>query len=85
MKMAPDVVTAKPLPNFMVEVVFDNGEKGVFDVKPHLNRGGVFQKLKEESYFNGVKAYFGVVSWYDEVDIDPDTVYAEPKRVVIGN
>lgn len=81
MYIAPRVVDAKPFPDYKVKVKFKNGEEGIFDVKPYLNAGTVFKKLQELSYFNGVKAMFGTISWYDEVDFDPDRVFIETKRI----
>lgn len=81
MYIAPKVAEAKPLPDYKVKVRFDNGEEGIFDAKPYLNAGPVFTKLKDISYFNGVKAIHGVVSWYDEVDFSPTMVFEETKRL----
>lgn len=81
MKIVPDVIEAKPLAEYKVAVFFENGEKGIFDVKPHFNRGAVFQKLRDISYFNGVKALYGVISWYNEVDIAPSITYEETIRI----
>ena len=78
--IVPEVIEAKPLSDYKVKVKFMNGDEGIFDVKPYLEVGPAFIKLKDFSYFNGVKAIFGVVSWYDEVDFAPQLVFEESKR-----
>jgi hypothetical protein len=57
-----------------VEVV--GGRKGVFDLKPYLDRG-VFRELKDVHYFNQVGILFGAVTWPHEQDIAPETLLAE--------
>ena len=70
-----DVTTVKPLSDYRIYVELANGRKGVFDVKPYLNRG-VFDELKNEHYFKRVGIVFGAVTWPNEQDIAPETLLA---------
>lgn len=71
-----DVKTVKPLENYRIYVELENNQKGIFDLKPYLNRG-VFQELKNINYFNQVDILFGAVTWPNEQDIAPETLLEE--------
>ena len=42
-----DVKTVKPLPEYRLYVEIEDGRRGIFDMKPYLERG-VFRELKDE-------------------------------------
>jgi Protein of unknown function (DUF2442) len=42
-----DVKVVKPLPDYRLYVEVQDGRKGVFDVKPYLEKG-VFRELKDD-------------------------------------
>jgi hypothetical protein len=68
-----DVTLVKPLPDYRIYVELKNGKKGVFDMKPYLDKG-VFQELKNINYFNQVDIFLGAVTWPNEQDIAPETL-----------
>jgi hypothetical protein len=74
--MNPDIIKAVPEENYTVRVWFENGESGVFDVKPYLGRG-IFMELRDLSIFNSVRPSMGTIQWANEADICPDTVYLD--------
>jgi hypothetical protein len=69
----------KNLGDYKLEIFFDNGKKGIVDLKDYIKKGGVFSRFSDIEYFK--KAYinkeFGVLCWPDEVDIAPETIYSE--------
>jgi len=71
-----DAKVVKPLPDYRIFVEVADGRKGVFDMKPYLERG-VFRELKNVHYFNQVSIVFGAVTWPHEQDIAPETLWAE--------
>ena len=71
-----DVKTVKPLPDYRIYVEIEDGRKGIFDLKPYLDRG-VFRELRDVRYFNQVGILFGAVTWPNEQDIAPETLLAE--------
>lgn len=71
-----DVKTVKPLPSYRIYVEIEDGRKGIFDLKPYLDRG-VFRELRNVHYFNQVSILFGAVTWPNEQDIAPETLLAE--------
>ncbi|MGC8775614.1 MAG: DUF2442 domain-containing protein [Chlorobaculum sp.] len=66
----------KPLPDYCIYVEIEDGRRGVFDMKPYLDRG-VFRELRDEHYFNQVGILFGAVTWLHEQDIAPETLIEE--------
>ncbi len=71
-----DVTLVKPLPEYRIYVELEDGRKGVFDLKPYLERG-VMRELRNEQYFKRVGIQFGAVTWPNEQDIAPETLLAE--------
>ena len=74
--MNPRVKNVIPLQEYLLELIFTNDEKKVFDLKPYLNFG-IFAELKNQDLFNTVKASCGTVVWANGIDICPDTIYLE--------
>lgn len=68
------VKDAKALEPYKVLITFTNGEKKVFDASPYLDFG-VFTALKDPVFFAKVKPCMGTISWPNEIDLCPDTVY----------
>ena len=71
-----DAKVVKPLPDYRLYVEVEDGRRGVFDMKPYLDRD-VFRELKDEHYFNQVGILFGAVTWPHEQDIAPETLIEE--------
>ena len=71
-----DVKTVRPLTDYRIYVEIENGQKGIFDLKPYLERG-IFRELKNIHYFKQVGILFGAVTWPHEQDIAPETLLAE--------
>lgn len=71
-----DVKSVKPLPDYRIYVEIEDGRRGIFDMKPYLDRG-VFRELQNVHYFNQVSILFGAVTWPNEQDIAPETLLAE--------
>ena len=64
------------MPDYRIYVEIENQQKGVFDLKPYLDKG-VFRELQNIHYFNQVGILFGAVTWPHEQDIAPETLLAE--------
>lgn len=60
--------------DYKLEIIFSNGEVGIYDCS-HLLNFGVFTELKDKNYFRQVRAASGTVVWPHEQDICPDTLY----------
>lgn len=77
--MLHDVVTASYQGEYRIEVTFDDGECGVVDFSPYLEREGVFQRFHDMDYFRQfrVNPELGTLTWPDGVDVAPETLYAQ--------
>jgi hypothetical protein len=75
-----DAKTVKPLDDYRIFVELADGRKGIFDLKPYLDRG-VLRELQDVYYFNQVGIVFGSVTWPNEQDIAPETLVAELQPV----
>jgi hypothetical protein len=64
-----------------LEVVFDDGERAIVDVKP-LMRRKIFQPLMDKSFFRKVEIdrKFGGVQWPNGADVCLDWIEAEMVR-----
>ena len=62
--------------DYSLDLRFNDGSFKRFDVRPYLDRG-IFQELKDLSYFKRVRIAFGTVQWPNEQDFGPDTLYLE--------
>lgn len=77
--MNPRVEKVTPTKDYKLELVFTNGERGVYDCS-HLLDFGVFKELQYINYFMQVKAWHGTVAWPHEQDICPDTLYLDSQK-----
>ena len=78
--MNPEVLKVKPEENYTLHLWFDNGEEGILDMKPYLERG-IFRDLKDLSVFNSVRPFIGTIQWSNEADLCPDTVYLDSVKI----
>ncbi|MEI7423310.1 MAG: DUF2442 domain-containing protein [Prolixibacteraceae bacterium] len=74
--MYPAVKNVKPIENYNLILIYENGEKRQFDMKPFLNKG-IFKELKEVAKFNTVKVCFDAIEWENKADLDPEVLYEQ--------
>lgn len=74
-----DVVFARYMTEYKIEVRFDDGNRGIVDFSKYLDIGGIFDRFKDIAFFKNFKINeeLGVLTWQDEIDIAPETLYAE--------
>ncbi len=79
MNMIHDVVAAIYRGGYRIELEFDDGKRGVVDFTKYVERGGVFERFKDMDFFRSfsVNKELGTLTWGDEIDIAPETLYAE--------
>lgn len=78
--MNPYVKSVRALDDYELEVLFENGERRRFDVKPYLGLG-VFTRLKNRGLFSAVRAVAGSIEWPGGLDLSYDTLYIRGKAV----
>lgn len=88
-KYYPVVVQAVAGQDFTVFAYFSDGSIHLFNMKPLIEKGGVFSQLKDEEFFaDKITVMNSTVAWdlsgsYDPtecIDIDPFVIY-ESERV----
>ncbi len=77
--MFHDVVNAIYKGDYKIEIEFDDGKKGVMDFSKYLSRGGVFDRFRNIEFFRSfeINRELGIITWQNEIDIAPETLYAE--------
>lgn len=80
--LGPRVKQVKATDDYKLLLTFNNGELREFDAKPLLDYS-MYAPLKNIGFFKLVKADNMCVYWNDDIDICPDTLYAE--SVPLGN
>ena len=81
---------ATPLENYRFAVEFIDGTNGFVEMQQLImnTKAGVFARLKDIDAFNQVYLEHGAVTWPDEIDLAPDTMYDVIKQdgawVLIG-
>ena len=69
---------AQPLDNYRLRLRFGDGIEGVVDLSSTLSFRGVFEPLRDPSFFRQVRVdpELGTVIWPNGADLDPDVLYA---------
>jgi len=80
--MSYDVVSAVYNGGYKIDYTFDDGKNGVVDFAKYLERGGVFKKFKDIEFFKNftVNEELGVITWNNEIDVVPETLYSEATK-----
>ena len=78
--LSPDAASVTALDDFILRVRFVNGELRDFDMKPLLARK-CYSALSSEALFKTARVEYGVVSWANGVDLDPEWLYEDSAPV----
>ena len=79
--LRPTAIKATALDDYKLNIVFDNNEQRILDVKPYI-QGDWYGKLKDKTYFDRVSVDGFTVIWPDGQDLCPDEVYLYSKVIV---
>lgn len=79
--MDPHVTSVRALDDYELEVLFENGERRKFDVKPYLERG-IFVRLQNRSLFKAVRPVAGSIEWPGGLDLSYETLYIESEPIL---
>ena len=84
--MLKDVVAVEPLPEHRLRVRFDDGIERVVDVAELVQLTGVFEPLRNATFFNQVKVHpeLGTVCWPNDADLDSEVLYSKISGKPIG-
>ena len=77
--MNPRVKEVTTTEDYKLQLIFDNGEQGLYDCSDLLDFG-VFAELQDKRYFKKAVVLDGTVVWPNNQDICPDTLYLDSVR-----
>ena len=70
-----DVTKIKYREAYVFHIVFDDGVRGDVNLSEYLDKGPMFQPLKNKAFFQSAKIDGGTISWPNGADIAPETLY----------
>jgi len=77
--MIAKVIKVKALDNYSIFVSYSDGVEGALDLN-HLAHKGVFHQWDNNNLFSQVYIDdYGAISWNEDIDICPDSVYLQLK------
>jgi len=73
-----EIIDAKLVKGYTVEIVFDDLKRGCVDLKKYLGRG-VFKELIDKKKFKQLRvdAELGTICWPNGADISPEVLYED--------
>lgn len=84
MRSTPLLIEARPLDEYNAHVRFEDGTAADVDLSYLLDYGGVFEPLRDPTYFAQLRAdaEAGTIVWPNDADIAPETLYAHAQERV---
>ena len=82
--MIPRIKSVKPVGQFFLEVVFDDGKKCIYNVEEDINQIKSYENLRDiPGLFQQVRLDTSrtCVYWNDNIDLPSDTIYEYGKVV----
>ena len=72
-----DVIEAKHIIDYKIEITFSDSIRGIIDFSEYLDRRGLFKKLNDFDFFKNfrVNNEIGTICWENGLDISPETLY----------
>ena len=74
-----DILEAQYVGDYKIHLKFANGKHGVADLEKFTKKSGVLAKLRDLEYFKkfSLDPELNALTWENEVDIAPETLYRE--------
>jgi len=79
-----DVIDVKTCDDYTLELVFENGEKKIFDMKPLFDKKP-FTKMRNSALFFKASVQYGTVVWPGNIDIAPETLWCRSEPIPPGH
>ena len=80
-----DVVSAEYFGDYKLKLSFADGKTGIVDFAGYIGKGGIFRKLADLENFKKfvINHELGVITWDNEIDIAPETLYCEATKAAL--
>ena len=80
-----DVVDAKHVGDYRIELAFADGSRGTVDLSDYPDEANVFRRFLDVEYFKSFRIEYGSLVWGDdELDIAPEALYARATRKTVS-
>jgi hypothetical protein len=82
MRSTPRLTEARPLGDYVVHVGFEDGTTADVDLSYLLDYGGVFEPLRDPTYFAQLRpdTEASTIVWPNDADIAPEALYVRAQR-----
>jgi hypothetical protein len=80
--MLKDGFSARYSGGYKSEVTFEDGAAGIVEFERYREKGGVFDRFKDIDFSKkfSINKALGVLTWGDQIDIAPETLYAKARQ-----
>jgi hypothetical protein len=75
MEFIPHVVEAQYVKDYKIKIKFNDGSLKVVDLRPYLEKGGIFEPLRDEEFFKRFFIDLNTLCWPNGADIAPERLY----------
>lgn len=75
MDFIPHIVEAEYVKGYRIKAKFNDGSVKMLNLKPYVERGGVFSELKDKEYFKRFFIDLNTICWPNGADVAPERLY----------
>jgi len=75
-----EITRIKHMEGYRYHIVFDDGTRGEVDFAEYLDKGPVFEPLRDLEFFKQARIEGGTIAWSNGADIAPESLYGRIER-----